>query len=54
MNLQHGRSGGILLGTEYRGDNTSQEKSGDMVQLRSNSFLCKSFLGQATGWGRNQ
>jgi len=36
-----------------------KKKSGDTVQLQSSvffrkSFLRKSFLGQATGWGRNQ
>jgi len=51
-NLQQGRSGGE--GTGYRGDNTSQKKSGDKVQLGSIVFLRKLFLGQATGWGRNQ
>jgi len=40
--------------TGYRGDNTCQKKSRDTVQPRSRVFLRKSFLGQATGWGRNQ
>jgi len=31
-----------------------KKKSGDTVQFRSSGFLRKSFLGQATGWGRNQ
>jgi len=51
-NLQQGRAGGE--GTGYRGDNTCQKKSRDTVQPRSRVFLRKSFLGQATGWGRNQ
>jgi len=51
-NLQQGRSGGE--GTGYRGDNTSQKKSRGTAQPRSSDFLRKSFLGQATGWGRNQ
>ena len=48
-NLQKGRAGGE--GTGYRGDNTCQKKSRDMVQPRSRVILRKSFLGQATGWG---
>jgi len=51
-NLQQGRSDGEETG--YGGDNTSQKKSRDTVQLRSSGLLRKSFLGQATGWGRNQ
>ena len=51
-NLQQGRSGGE--GTGYRGDNTSPKRSGDTVQARSRVFLRKSFLEQATRWGRNQ
>jgi len=41
-------------GAGYTGDNTSQKKSGDTVQIRSSGFLHKSFLGQATGWDHNQ
>jgi len=48
MILQPGRSCGQGTG------NTSQKKSGDMVQRRSSVFLRKSFLGHASGWGRNQ
>jgi len=51
-NLQQGRSSGE--GTEYRGDNTCQKKSRGTVQPQSKVFLRKSFLGQATGWGRIQ
>ena len=51
-NLQQARSDGE--GTGYRGDNTCQKKSRGTVQPRSRFFLRKSFLGQATGWGRNQ
>jgi len=50
-NLQQGRAGGT--GTEYRGDNTCQKKSRGTVQPRSRVCLRKSFLGQATRWGRN-
>jgi len=46
------RTGGE--GTGYRGDNTAQKKSRGTVQPRSRVFFLKSFLGQATGWGRNQ
>jgi len=49
---QQGRAGGE--GTGYRGDNICQKKSRGTVQPRSRVFLRKSFLGQATGWGRNQ
>ena len=41
-------------GTGNRGDNTCQKKSRGTVQPRSRVFLLKSFLGQATEWGRNQ
>ena len=51
-NLQQGRAGGE--GTGYRGDSTSKKKSRCKVQPRSRVFLRKSFLGQATGWGRSQ
>ena len=51
-NLQQGRAGGEDTG--YRGDNTCQQKSRGTVQPRSRVFLRKPFLGQATGWGRNQ
>ena len=50
-NLQQVRTGGE--GTGYRSDNTSQTKSRGTAQPRSRAFLRKSFLGQATGWGRN-
>jgi len=51
-NLQQGRAGGEDTG--YRGDNACQQKSRGTVQPRSRVFLRKPFLGQATGWGRNQ
>jgi len=51
-NLQQERVGGE--GTGYRGDNTCQKKSRGTVQPQSRVFLRKSFLGQATGWIRNQ
>jgi len=35
-------------------DNTSQTKSRGTAQPRSRGFLHKLFVGQATGWGRNQ
>ena len=43
-NLQQGKAGEEATG--YRGDNTCQKKSRDMVQPRSRVFLCRSF------WGR--
>jgi len=51
-NLQQGRAG--EEGTGYRGDNTCQKRSRNTVQPQSRVFLGKLFLGQATGWGRNQ
>ena len=51
-NLQQGRAG--REGTGFRGDNTYQKKSRGTVQPRSRVFRRKLFLGQATGWGRNQ
>ena len=58
MNLQQGRSGGeaqdidVTIPVKKKGDKSSQKKSSGTAQ--SSVFLRKSFLGQATGWGRIQ
>ena len=52
LRICRGRSG--VEGTGNRGDKNSQKKSGNTIQPRSSVLLRKLFLGQSTGWGRNQ